>query len=119
MRKERDGTVVLANDPDSFPGAGLPLAIRLLAERWNWCAVVDTQLPWDPARTQTPPSTLFLLLVMNVLSHRTPLYHVERWAEGLPRDLLWTPDVAPAAFNDDALQPLELQTYAEWLLCIK
>lgn len=103
MRQQRDDTLVFARDPDVFPEAGLALAVRLLAERWNWCAVVDTLLPWDTARTQTPPSMLVLTLVMNVLAQRTPLYHVERWAETLPLDLLWTPGVTAPVFNDDAL----------------
>jgi hypothetical protein len=69
----------------------------------QWDAVVDAWLPWDPVRTQTPPSRLLLALVMNVVTQRTPLYHVERWAATLPLDLLWAPGVPAAAFNDDAL----------------
>ena len=103
MRRSPDDALVLEDDPNIFPQAGLPLAIRLLAERVQWEAVVDALLPWDPVRTQTPPSRLLLALVMNVVTHRTPLYHVERWAATLPLDLLWTPGVQAATFNDDAL----------------
>jgi len=103
MRQIRDDTVVLTQDPDLLPGAGLPLVIRVLADRIQWGPVVDQLLPWDRNRTQTPPSVLLLGLVMNVLSHRTPLYHVERWMQSLPCDLFWGPGVTAAAFNDDAL----------------
>ena len=103
MRQSPDDTLVLADDPNVFPQAGLPLAIRLLAERVQWDAVVDALLPWDPVRTQTPPSRLLLALVMNVVTHRTPLDHVERWAATLPLDLWWAPGVPAAAFHDDAL----------------
>lgn len=103
MRQSPDDSLVLADDPNIFPQAGLPLAIRLLAERVQWEAVVDALLPWDPVRTQTPPSRLLLALVMNVVTQRTPLYHVERWAATLPLDLLWAPSVQAATFNDDAL----------------
>ncbi|MGC8489481.1 MAG: DUF4277 domain-containing protein [Clostridia bacterium] len=103
MRQSPDDSLVFADDPTVFPQAGLPLAMRLLAERVQWESVVDALLPWDPVRTQTPPSRLLLALVMNVVSQRTPLYHVERWAATLPLDLLWAPGVQATAFNDDAL----------------
>ena len=103
MRPSPDDARVLADDPNIFPHAGLPLAIRLLAERVQWEPVVDALLPWDRVRTQTPPSRLLLALVMNVVCQRTPLYHVERWATTLPLDLLWAPGVQAATFHDDAL----------------
>ena len=103
MRQSPDDALVLADDPHVFPQAGLPLALRLLAERVQWEAVIDALLPWDPVRTQTPPSRLLLALVMNVVTQRTPLYHGERWAATLPLDLLWAPGVQAATFHDDAL----------------
>lgn len=102
MRQIRDDTVVLEQDPDMLPGAGLPLVVRLLADRINWGPVVDALLPWDRDRTQIPPSLLLLTLLMNVLSQRTPLYHGEGWVRGLPLDLFWGRDVSASAFNDDA-----------------
>lgn len=41
MRQSPDDALILAHDPHIFPQAGLPLAIRLLAERVQWEAVVD------------------------------------------------------------------------------
>lgn len=103
MRHIRDDTVVLQQDPDMLPGAGLPLVVRVLADRINWGAVVDGLLPWDRDRTQVPPSILLLTLLMNVLCQRTPLYHVEGWAQGRPLDLFWGTDIPASVFNDDAL----------------
>lgn len=103
MRQIRDETVVLQQDPDMLPGAGLPLVIRLLADRINGGPVVDGLLPWDRDRTHVAPSVLLLTLLMNVLSQRTPLYHVEGWVRGLPLDLFWDADVTASVFKDDAL----------------
>lgn len=86
-----------------LPGAGLPLVIGVLADRIQWGSVVDRLLPWDRDRTQTPPSVILLGLLVNVLNHRTPLYHVETWMQGVPCDLFWGPEVSAAVFNDDAL----------------
>ena len=103
MRQIRDDTVVLQQDPDMLPGAGLALVGRILADRINWGPVVDALLPGDRDRTPVPPSVLLLTLLMNVLSQRTPLYHVEGWAQGLPLDLFWGPTVTASVFTDDAL----------------
>lgn len=77
MIKNPIGTIVLAHkDPHHFPHTGAALAVRLLADRVNWLAVVDAIIPWDPARPRITPSVLLLMLVINVLSHRNPLYMV-------------------------------------------
>jgi len=102
MRQIRDPSVVLEQDPDLRPGAGLPRVIRVWADRIQWGPVVDPLLPWDRDRTQTPPSVVLLGLVMHVLSHRTPRYPVERWMPSLPGDLFWGPGVRPEAFHDEA-----------------
>lgn len=74
-----------------------------LAERIAWASVIDQLLPWDRDRTQTPPSVLLRALVMNVVSHRRPLYPVERWVQSPPGDWFWGPGVRPEAFHDEAL----------------
>lgn len=84
-------------------GRAWPLVLRVWADRIRWGPVVDQLLPWDRNQTQTPPSVLLLGLLMSVLSHRTPLYPVERWMHSVPCDLFWGPGVSAAAFNDDAL----------------
>ncbi|MCL5012971.1 MAG: DUF4277 domain-containing protein [Firmicutes bacterium] len=43
------------------------------------------------------------MLVMNMLSHRNPLYRVEEWAQTLPLTLLWGDTIQVSQFNDDAL----------------
>jgi len=95
--------VASTKDPNYFPHTGTALAVRLLADRVNWLSVVDTLLPWDRARSRIAPSILLLTLVINVLTHRNPLYGVEYWAETLPLSLLWGETIQASQFNDDAL----------------
>ena len=95
--------VASTKDPNYFPHTGTALAVRLLADRVNWLSVVDTLLPWDPARSRIAPSVLLLTLVINVLTHRNPLYGVEYWAKTLPLSLLWGDTIQASQFNDDAL----------------
>ncbi len=90
-------------DPHHFPQSGTAFAVRLLADRVNWLSVVDAIIPWDRARSRIAPSVLLLMLVINVLSHRNPLYTVETWAETLPLALLWGETIQASQFNDDAL----------------
>ena len=95
--------VASTKDPNYFAHSGTALAVRLLADRVNWLSVVDTLLPWDPIRSKIAPSVLVLMLVINVLTHRNPLYGVETWAATLPLGLLWGDTIQASQFNDDAL----------------
>ena len=52
-----------------FPYTGLSLAVRWLADRGSWLAVVDGLLPWDRAWAKIAPSMVLLNLIMNVLTH--------------------------------------------------
>ncbi len=81
-------TVSSTKDPHHFPHSGTAIAVRFLADRVNGWSVVDTLLPWDPARSRIAPSILLLMLVINVLCHRNPLYRVENWAATMPLPLL-------------------------------
>ena len=53
------------------------------------------------------------MLVINVLSHRNPLYTVEAWAQTMPLALLWGENIEASQFNDDALGPT-LEYLAEY-----
>ena len=88
MRTRTSREVELAQDPNTFPNTGLSLAVRWLADRVNWLAVVDGLLPWDAQRAKIAPSTVLLTLVMNVLTQRNPLYRVEDWVATLPLPML-------------------------------
>ncbi len=46
MKTRTAGEVELAQDPNTFPNSGLSLAVRWLADRVNWLAVVDGLLFW-------------------------------------------------------------------------
>ncbi len=94
--------VAATPDPDYSPRSGTALAVRYLADRINWLSVVDTLLPWDPIRARIAPSVVLLMLVINVLTYREPLYKLETWAESLPLGLLWGDAVVASQFNDDA-----------------
>lgn len=105
-------------DPNHFPQSGTAFAVRLLADRVNWLSVVDGIIPWDQARSRIAPSVLLLMLVINVLSQRNPLYTVEAWAETLPLALLWGDTIQASQFNDDALGRIleDLADYGPQLL---
>ena len=89
LKSPRDTETVLEQDPNIFPGTGLSLVVRWLADRVNWLAVVDDSVPWDRDRARIAPSVILLMLVINVLIQRNPLYQVEAWAQTLPLALLW------------------------------
>lgn len=93
--------VAATPDPDYSLRSGTALAVRYLADRINWLSVVDTLLPWDPIRARIAPSVVLLMLVINVLTYREPLYKLETWSESLPLGLLWGDAVAASQFNDD------------------
>ena len=103
LKSPRDTETVLEQDPNIFPGTGLSLVVRWLADRVNWLAVVDDGLPWDRDRARIAPSVILLMLVINVLTQRNPLYQVEAWVQTLPLALLWGDTIQASQFNDDAL----------------
>lgn len=89
-----------------------PQRSQLFSPQWDrlsgpvtrdWLSVADTILPWDQDRSRIAPSVLLLMLVINVLTHRNPLYAVETWVATLPLDLLWGDGIQASQFNDDAL----------------
>ena len=77
MKPPRSVEVASTQDPNYFPHTATALAVRLLANRVNGLSVVDTLLPWNPARSRIAPSVSLLTLVINVLTHRNPLYGLE------------------------------------------
>ncbi len=101
-----------------YPSCAVAVVVRLLCERINWAGVIDAIIPWDEARAEIRPSTVTLGLLMNMPVQRTPLYHVEKWAETMPLGLLLGPDVTAEQLNDDACgRVLErLATHGESIL---
>ena len=94
--------VPATKNPDYYPRSGTAVAVRYWADRLNWLAVVDTLMPWDPCRARIAPSAVLLMLVINVLTYRQPLYKLEEWAASLPLGLLWGEALDASQFNDDA-----------------
>jgi len=86
-------------DPNHFPPSGSTIAARCLADRVNGRSVMDTWLPWDQARSRIAPNILLLMLVINVLWHRNPLYRVENWAATMPLPLLWSDQIQDSQCN--------------------
>ncbi len=101
MGREK-GTPPTPVDLTVYPACAVAVAVRLLCDRLNWSGVIDTIMPWDAARAEIRPSTVLLGLLMNLLVRRTPLYHVEQWAETMPLGLLLGPEVKAEQLNDDA-----------------
>ena len=85
-----------------YPACAVAVVVRLLCDRINWSGVIDAIVPWDEARAEIRPSTVLLGLLMNLLVQRTPLYHVEQWAQTMPLGLLLGPGVGAEQLNDDA-----------------
>jgi len=103
IKKPIETIVPTHPDPTYFPHSGTAFAVRLLADRLNWLSVVDSIIPWDRARARISPRVWLLMLVINVLAHRNPLYAVETWAETMPLALLWGDTIQATQFNEDAL----------------
>ena len=85
-----------------YPACAVAVVVRLLCDRINWSGVIDAIVPWDEARAEIRPSTVLLGLLMNLLVQRTPLEHVEQWAQTMPLGLLLGPGVGAEQLNDDA-----------------
>lgn len=96
------GTPPAPLDLTVYPACAVAVVVRLLCDRLNWSGVIDAIIPWDAARAEIRPSTVLLGLLMNLLVQRTPLYHVEQWAQTMPLGLLLGPEVKAEQLNDDA-----------------
>ena len=63
---------------------------------------VDRLVPYD-SQCFTTPGQMVKLLVLDILSGRQALVHLESWAKEIDLEKLISPDVQARYFNDDAI----------------
>ncbi|WP_153017161.1 DUF4277 domain-containing protein, partial [Geobacillus sp. B4113_201601] len=64
--------------------------------------LIDRLVPVDP-QCQTRTSDAVKLILLDILSGRQALVHLERWAHEIDLSKLIRPGLKPSWFNDDAL----------------
>ncbi|KAF0993621.1 IS1634 family transposase [Geobacillus sp. TFV-3] len=64
--------------------------------------LIDRLVPVDP-QCQTRASDVIWLLILDILSGRQALVHLERWAHEIDLPKLIRPGLQPSWFNDDAI----------------
>ncbi|WP_297992168.1 DUF4277 domain-containing protein, partial [uncultured Anoxybacillus sp.] len=64
--------------------------------------LIDRLVPVDP-QCQTRASDIVKLIVLDILSGRQALVHLEQWAHDIDLPKLIRPGLEPSWFNDDAI----------------
>ncbi|WP_235598029.1 DUF4277 domain-containing protein, partial [Geobacillus sp. B4113_201601] len=64
--------------------------------------LMDHLVPVDP-QCQTRASDIVKLIVLDILSGRQALVHLEQWAHDIDLPKLIRPELEPSWFNDDAI----------------
>jgi hypothetical protein len=79
----------------------LPLVAAFL-ERMGLAAVVNAAVPTEMT---VDLGSVVKLMILDTLSGRSPLYHLESFACSVDTELLLGKQVSPGAFNDTTLSP--------------
>jgi transposase len=86
----------------SYDVGALPLLQRI-AERMQLRRILGEHLPRDDSRTELPTVTALLVLFVNLLMARQPVYGVGEWAALFPADLLGLREQDLSRLHDDRL----------------
>jgi transposase len=86
----------------SFDVGALPLLQRI-AERMQLRRILGEHLPRDDSRTELSTVTALLVLFVNLLMAREPVYGVGEWAALFPPDLLGLRQQDLSRLHDDRL----------------
>lgn len=84
-----------------YPATYLNMLSEIMKEL-NLHGLVDSLVPTD-AQCQTRPSDVVQLIVLDILSGRQALVHLEKWAGQIDIEKLVREGLAPAQLNDDAI----------------
>lgn len=84
-----------------YPATYLNMVSQIMKEL-NLHGLVDQLVPTD-AQCQTRPSDIVQLIVLDILSGRQALVHLESWAAQIDLEKLIREGVSPNQFNDDAI----------------
>jgi transposase len=86
----------------SYDVGALPLLKRIV-ERMQLQRILSEHLPRDDSRTELPTVTALLVLFVNLLMAREPIYGVGEWAALFPPDLLGLREQDLSRLHDDRL----------------
>jgi transposase len=86
----------------SYDVGALPLLERIV-ERMQLRRILSEHLPRDDSRTELPTVTALLVLFVNLLMAREPIYGVGEWAALFPPDLLGLREQDLSRLHDDRL----------------
>jgi transposase len=86
----------------SYDVGALPLLKRIV-ERMQLQRILTEHLPRDDSRTELPTVTALLVLFINLLMAREPIYGVGEWAALFPPDLLDLREKDLSRLHDDRL----------------
>jgi transposase len=84
----------------SYDVGALPLLERIV-ERMQLRRILSEHLPRDDSRTELPTVTALLVLFVNLLMAREPVYGVGEWAALFPPDLLGLRETDLCRLHDD------------------
>ncbi|MGZ0085003.1 IS1634 family transposase [Caldibacillus thermoamylovorans] len=76
--------------------------ISILFEDLDLPQLIDHLVPVDP-QCQTRASDIVKLIILDILSGRQALVHLEQWAHDIDLSKLIRPGLKPSWFNDDAI----------------
>src|SRR5271168_86681 len=79
---QADGLQLRSYDVGAFP------LLKRIVERMQLRRILSEHLPRDDSRTELPTVTALLVLYVNLLMAREPIYGVGEWAALFPSDLL-------------------------------
>lgn len=83
-------------------GGSAPL-IAAMCDEIRLSEILDQLITWDEKQCRLSPGLRIKALVVNVLSHRRPLYKVTQAFQNYDLEVLFGAGVTPDALNDDAL----------------
>jgi transposase len=86
----------------SYDVGALPLLMRFI-ERMQLPRLLSEHLPKDDSRTELPTVTALLVLFVNLLMAREPVYGVGEWAALFPPDLFGLREQDLSRLHDDRL----------------
>lgn len=89
-------------EPTSRPVGAAPL-FRQLADDIGWVPLLNQLLPWDARQCRVSPGERLLLLMLDVLAGKTPLYRVAERLTLTDVEILIGAGRRPADFTDDSL----------------
>ncbi|WP_088049437.1 IS1634 family transposase [Virgibacillus dakarensis] len=93
--KPKDRVMMLSTGPSQL--------ISAICDEIGFEDLLNEQIEWDESRCKLSPGARLKALVINILSDREPLYHVEQYFEEQDVEMLFGSDVEASHINEYAL----------------